>query len=76
VSAISLDIVRAMGETDRLVLAIEIAAEHVTYRLSQGECGLSIARAILGQKWCGSFMPSRGQLIEIYARAWLELGVG
>lgn len=67
--SISLD----MDDAERFILATEIAAEHVDYWL-QRQTSLSIARAIYGQHWCNTFNPTRGQLVEAYARVWLRLG--
>lgn len=63
-------------ERKQLDLAIDIATEHVDDCLRRGQRPLDIMRVILGPRWTGTFRPTRGQVIEAYARAWLELGVG
>ncbi len=74
-NAISTTITLDIDEADRFALATEIAAEHVDYTL-QRSSPLSIARAIMGPDWSQTFSPTRGQLVEVYARVWLRLGLG
>lgn len=64
-----------MDEADRFQMAVAIAAEHVDWCLTERQSSLTIARAIFGPDWAVSFAPTRGQLVEAYARVWLKMGV-
>lgn len=57
----------------RFCLAMQIADEHVDAFLGAGYSTLYLGRQINGPAWNPDLDPTRSELVEMFARAWLRI---